>query len=318
MGKGQNSVPVIAGGIVGLLFFSLASIWLGKPVIPTMNDVEAKALYPAPEPLPPVPSADEETGEQVYGRVCAACHQGGGKGLPPAFPPLAGSSWVTGDIDTPIRIVLRGLGGNIEVAGATYNQVMPTQGALSDEQIAKVLTFVRSSFGNKAGEVSTEQVAAVRAATEGKSGVWSAADLQALRGTAETELSGVADGSASEGAVEAEVAEAPDSDVAIDAASGSSTADQLAEAKKNFETVCVACHGVQGDGAGPAGLVLQPKPANFTDGAFWASRNRALIVKAISEGGPAVGKSPLMAPFGAQFSPEQIGALADYVMGFAP
>ena len=71
-------------------------------------------------------------------------------------------------------------------------------------------------------------------------------------------------------------------------------------------------------GAGPAGIALQPKPANFTDPAFWQSRDRAQIIKVITQGGAAVGKSPLMAPFGGQFNEDQIAGLADYVMSFAP
>ena len=106
---------------------------------------------------------------------------------------------------------------------------------------------------------------------------------------------------------EAAAEEAPAADPAV-----------LAEAKKNYEGICASCHGTAGDGKGPAGMVLQPKPANFTDAEFWASRDRAHIIKAITEGGPAVGKSPLMAPFGAQFNEAQIEGLADYVMGFKP
>ena len=68
MGKGISGVPIVAGGVVGLLFFVLASLWLGKPVIPTIAEVESKAVYPAPEPLPPVPSADEETELDALGR----------------------------------------------------------------------------------------------------------------------------------------------------------------------------------------------------------------------------------------------------------
>lgn len=314
MGKGISGVPVVAGGVVGLLFFALASIWLGNPVIPSVEQVEANLVYPAPEPLPPAPAADEETGEQVYNRVCAACHQATGAGLPPTFPPLAGSSWATGDAETPIRIVLLGLGGPIEVEGTQYNSVMPSQGALSDAQIAKVLTFVRSSFGNTASEVSEAQVAAIRGDLGGRADAWTATELQGLRsgeGAAlkvEDEAAATEEAPAEEAAAEGETAEAAaEVDPAV-----------LAEAQKNFNTVCSACHGTEGNGAGPAGMALNPKPANFTDPAFWETRDRAHIIKVITEGGPAVGKSPLMAPFGGQFNEAQIAGLADYVMGFAP
>ena len=319
MGKGLSGAPIIAGALVGLLFFGLTSMWLGNSIIPSMDEVEAKLVYAPPEPLPEAPSAADETGEQVYTRVCAACHQASGAGLPPTFPPLAGSDWVGQDAETPIRIVLLGLGGPIDVAGTSYNSVMPAQGALSDGQIAKVLTFVRSSFGNSAAEVSEEQVSKVRASLSGRSNAWTAAELSGMRGesaAAPADESGAA-GATAEAPADGETA---GTEGTADAEPETAPVDPvvLAEAKKNFDGICASCHGVGGDGAGPAGVVLQPKPANFTDPAFWEGRDRARIIKVITEGGPAVGKSPLMAPFGGQFNEAQIAGLADYVMGFRP
>lgn len=91
---------------------------------------------------------------------------------------------------------------------------------------------------------------------------------------------------------------------------------QAASAAENYKGVCVPCHGEKGDGAGAAAVALNPKPANFTDPAFWQTRDKAHIEKVIREGGPAVGKSPLMAPFGARFSAQEISALADYLRTF--
>lgn len=90
------------------------------------------------------------------------------------------------------------------------------------------------------------------------------------------------------------------------------------DAVATYQTVCASCHGPEGGGDGPAGAALKPKPADFSAAEFWAQRDRAHIVKVIKEGGPAVGKSPLMAPFGAQFSDAQIEKLADVVIGFKP
>ena len=48
MGNGLSARIIIAGGLVGLLFFSLANIWLGNSIIPSMHEVEARLTYPPP------------------------------------------------------------------------------------------------------------------------------------------------------------------------------------------------------------------------------------------------------------------------------
>ena len=73
-----------------------------------------------------------------------------------------------------------------------------------------------------------------------------------------------------------------------------------------FTEICVSCHGEGGAGDGIAGAALDPKPADFTDAAFWESRDDDHLRKAITEGGPAVGKSPLMAPWGALLSQDEV------------
>jgi mono/diheme cytochrome c family protein len=103
-------------------------------------------------------------GAAVYGSMCVACHQAGGTGLPGVFPPLAGSEWVNGRDAALAAIVLRGISGPLTVKGATYNGQMPSfAGKLKDEQIAAVLSHLRSSWGNASPAVSVETVAKVRA-----------------------------------------------------------------------------------------------------------------------------------------------------------
>ena len=303
MGKGSIGLPHVAGLVVGGMLFVLASLWLGIPVIPSMATVHAKVVLPDPEPIPDI--KPDETGEMIYARICVACHQADGNGLPPAFPPLAGTDWATQDRETPIRIVLMGLEGPITIKGEPFNMVMaPWGAALNDVQIAKVLTFVRSSFGNKASAVTEQQVAAVRAATADRGKAWTAPELTVLRG----------------GEAAAPVGATPPEVEALEAAAPDPAADpaSVALGKKHYEGICFTCHGALGDGKGPAGMALKPSPGDFTDPAFWQTRNRAHIMKSIKLGGPAVGKSPLMAPFGGQFNDDQIGQLADYVMSFRP
>lgn len=80
-----------------------------------------------------------------------------------------------------------------------------------------------------------------------------------------------------------------------------------------FATICATCHGASGDGAGPAGAALHPKPANFQDPAFWETRDREHIAKVIRLGGAAVGRSPMMPAFGAQFDEAAARRLADHL-----
>jgi len=104
-----------------------------------------------------------EAGKKVYDQYCIVCHQADGAGVPNAFPPLLQTDWVLGDKERLITVVLNGLTGEIEVNGETYNSAMTAHDFLSDQEVADVLTYVRSSFGNEASPVSTEEVAQVRA-----------------------------------------------------------------------------------------------------------------------------------------------------------
>ncbi len=103
------------------------------------------------------------TGKDVYIKYCLACHQQDGKGVPKLNPPLIKTSYVNGDAKTLITWVLRGSGEEkVPIDGNYYNNNMPPQSALKDEELAKVLTYIRSSWGNKSGAVSPAEVKAVR------------------------------------------------------------------------------------------------------------------------------------------------------------
>jgi len=101
-------------------------------------------------------------GKGVFDTNCAACHQPNGKGLPGAFPPLAGSDFLQGDREKVLSVALFGLSGPITVNGQEYNAVMPSMGYLSDEDLAAALTYVFNSWGNSLAAVSASEVAALR------------------------------------------------------------------------------------------------------------------------------------------------------------
>lgn len=134
--------------------------------------VAAQVGAPAPAPQ----------GDLIFAGICAPCHQPTGLGVPGKYPPLAGSEWVLGNPGIPARIVLNGLRGPITVSGRAFDNEMPAFGEqLSDAEIAAVLTYVRSSWGNQAGPVTEEVVGKARAAGAGQ-GPWTAAALRALEG----------------------------------------------------------------------------------------------------------------------------------------
>ncbi len=101
-------------------------------------------------------------GQKVYNTYCISCHQGDGRGDGSRYPPLVESEWVSGDIDRLITVLLAGLEGPITVNGKQFNDLMPKQDFLSDDDIANVLTYIRMNFNNNAGAVRRREVASMR------------------------------------------------------------------------------------------------------------------------------------------------------------
>ena len=125
-------------------------------------------------------AAAAPNGAELFTR-CAACHQATGLGVSGAYPPLAGSEWLLNNPEVPIRIVLHGLQGDITVKNTKFNNAMtPFGDQLSDAEIAAIISYERSSWGNSASKITAEQVASVRAATKSQTAPWNPADLQDL------------------------------------------------------------------------------------------------------------------------------------------
>jgi len=108
-------------------------------------------------------------GKKVYEAVCGVCHGVDGAGKPGQAPPLAGSELVnTKGANRLAHIPLEGLNGTIKVEGKDWSLNMAAMGAaLSDADLAAVLTYVRTSWGNKGGEVTPDDVKKVRDAIGG-------------------------------------------------------------------------------------------------------------------------------------------------------
>lgn len=96
-----------------------------------------------------------QTGQEVYTAHCAACHRSNGQGLPKVFPALTKNSFVTGDPQGVIQIILEGRRG-------TLGRMPAWKTSLNDQQIAAVVTYIRQAWENQAEAVTPEQVAGQR------------------------------------------------------------------------------------------------------------------------------------------------------------
>jgi mono/diheme cytochrome c family protein len=85
----------------------------------------------------------------------------------------------------------------------------------------------------------------------------------------------------------------------------------------HYQTLCASCHGPRGAGDGPAGQGLDPRPARHGDGAYMNALSNEHLFKVIKEGGAAVGKSPMMAPWGGALSDDQIRDVVAFVRSLA-
>ena len=124
-------------------------------------------------------------GKKNYMMICVACHQPTGMGLPAVFPPLTKSPYVNGSAERFAAIILKGNAGPFTIDGKPFNQIMPGQEAmLTDEKIASIMTFVRASFGNTAGPVTPDVVAAARKKYAEHKTPWTQAELDAWKDAA--------------------------------------------------------------------------------------------------------------------------------------
>ncbi|WP_163707681.1 c-type cytochrome [Mangrovibacterium lignilyticum] len=108
-----------------------------------------------------VENVQQHPGEKIYDKNCKVCHQVNGQGVSSIFPPLTPNSFIE-DKAQIIEIVLNGMKGDIEIDGENYNGLMTPHKHLSDQDIADVISYVRSSFGNELDPVTPEEVQSAR------------------------------------------------------------------------------------------------------------------------------------------------------------
>ena len=132
---------------------------------------------------PAAPLDPKVVGKRLFTQNCAVCHQGSGMGVAGQFPPLVGSEWVVGGDwvgdNHLVKVLLAGMQGPVQVKGQSYNNAMPPWAQLKDSDIAGILTYIRSEWGNNAPPITEEFVAKVRASTDRKD-PWTQKDLKAI------------------------------------------------------------------------------------------------------------------------------------------
>jgi mono/diheme cytochrome c family protein len=160
-----------------MVYFDERSGWAEPQVyLPYRSIVEVQTYQPKQE------GPDMMRAKALFENNCGLCHNTDGTGKPNQAPPFVGSEWVLGSPTRMIRIPLNGLVGPIPLKGQTWNQA-PSMAAMgvgmTDEDLALVLTYIRQSWGNKASEITPEQVKAVRAQVQNRQ-PWKADELLAV------------------------------------------------------------------------------------------------------------------------------------------
>jgi mono/diheme cytochrome c family protein len=132
-------------------------VWLGIGLACITSQQPLAATMPKTLPTP------RQKGKIIYEQTCLPCHQADAGGVPDMNPPLRKSPYVQGAPGALIGIVLQGLKDGVEIDGETYSNTMPAFGSvLKDEEIADVLSYLRSNFDNRAGPISQAQVRRIR------------------------------------------------------------------------------------------------------------------------------------------------------------
>jgi len=177
---GTGEIPVIFFGLLaGLIFLSI--LYLDRYAGGFDNQVyrpyASHDILMADQPKT-LGGEQIAKGKRVYEATCQICHQPNGLGTPGQFPPLDGSEWVNGPITRLIRIPVLGLSGPIQIKGEQWAAAMPAMGAaLSDEDLAALLTYIRQAWSNKSGPVKVDEVKKVKGDIGGRSDAWTSDEL---------------------------------------------------------------------------------------------------------------------------------------------
>lgn len=117
-------------------------------------------------------------GANLYSQNCASCHGSNAQGIGNAFPPLVNSEWVTGEKSVPIRIVMDGLNGEIQVNGTSYNGTMPSfKARLSMAEIAAIINYLRDISDGDHPQITQEDVVQISNKNQDRNEPWQPDEL---------------------------------------------------------------------------------------------------------------------------------------------
>lgn len=110
----------------------------------------------------PAIAADLKSGEVLYQKHCMACHQKDGSGIATLYPALKGNSRVDGDVESLLKVVLMGDKGPLSEPKDKFMGAMAAYTYLADEEIADIVTYIRTTFGENQEVVTAKEVETVR------------------------------------------------------------------------------------------------------------------------------------------------------------
>ena len=117
-------------------------------------------------------------GANLYTQNCASCHGSNAQGIRNAFPPLVNSEWITGKKSVPIRIVMDGLSGEIQVSGTSYNGTMPSfKARLSMAEIAAIINYLRDISDGDHPQITQEDVIEISKTYQNRNMPWQPNEL---------------------------------------------------------------------------------------------------------------------------------------------
>ena len=178
---GSAPVPTWLVSVIGLGFF-----WAGAYLFSFSGGFKSEVFDFKPKfgvvGGAQVAADPKVVGKALFSSNCITCHQANGQGLPGQYPPLAGSEIVLGPaLNHTIAIVLKGLQGPVAVKGQPFNNSMqPWEGQYTDQQLAAILTYIRSDWGNNAPPVTAAMVKQVREEIKDRKEQWTWPEVQKI------------------------------------------------------------------------------------------------------------------------------------------
>ncbi|HEY6840270.1 MAG TPA: c-type cytochrome [Chthoniobacterales bacterium] len=178
---GKGPVPIWLVGLIGFGIF-----WAGAYLFSFSGGFKADVFDFQPkfgvEGGAKVAPDPKVVGKALFSANCITCHQATGLGVPGQYPPLAGSEVALGDATNHlIAIVLKGLQGPVVIEGKPFNNAMQAwEGQYTDSQLASILTYVRSDWGNNAPPITADMVKQIRDEFKDRKEQWTWPEIEKM------------------------------------------------------------------------------------------------------------------------------------------